>query len=99
MGFEEPGGTGQDAGPEALTAAAFQVASKREGERGKSQARPNDARAVPGKEVVSQLSLHSTSAVAVIAVLGIVGLRLVFKTAKLGLLLVAPALLYLLHLH
>ena len=48
---------------------------------------------------MSQLSLHSTSAVAVIAVLGIVGLRLVFKTAKLGLLLVAPALLYLLHLH
>jgi len=48
---------------------------------------------------VSQLSLHSTSAVAVIALLGIAGLRLLFKTAKLGLLLAAPALVYLLHLH
>jgi hypothetical protein len=46
---------------------------------------------------VSHLSLHSTGVVAVVAVLGIVGMRLLLKTAKLGLLLAAPALLYLLH--
>jgi hypothetical protein len=45
------------------------------------------------------LSLHSTGAVAVIAVLGVIGMRLVLKTAKLGLLLAAPALMYLLHQH
>jgi hypothetical protein len=48
---------------------------------------------------MSQLSFHSTSVITVIAFLGVVGLRLLFKTAKLGLLLAAPALVYLLHLH
>jgi hypothetical protein len=48
---------------------------------------------------VSHLSLHSPSVVAVIAVLAVVGMRLLLKTAKLGLLLAAPALVYLLHQH
>ena len=47
---------------------------------------------------MSYLSVHATSVVAVVAVLGIVGLRLLLKTAKLGLLMVAPILMYLLHL-
>jgi hypothetical protein len=46
--------------------------------------------------LLSDLSLHSTGA-AVIAVIGVIGVRLVLKTAKLGLLLAAPALVYLLH--
>jgi hypothetical protein len=46
--------------------------------------------------LLSHLSLHSTGA-AVIAVIGVIGVRLVLKTAKLGLLLAAPALVYLLH--
>jgi hypothetical protein len=46
---------------------------------------------------VSHLSLHSTGIVAVISVIGLVGMRLLLKTAKLGLLLAAPALMYLLH--
>ena len=46
---------------------------------------------------MSHLNLHSTGVVAVVAVLGLVGIGLVLKTAKLGLLLAAPALLYLLH--
>jgi hypothetical protein len=48
---------------------------------------------------VSHLSLHSTGIVALIAVLALVGMRLLLKTAKLGLLLAAPALMYLLHQH
>jgi len=46
---------------------------------------------------LSHLSLHSTGIVAVIAVISVIGMRLVLKTAKLGLLLAAPALMYLLH--
>ena len=48
---------------------------------------------------MSQLSIHSTGVVAVVAVIALVGIRLILKTAKLGLLLAAPALVYLLHLH
>ena len=50
------------------------------------------------RNAVSYLSVHATSVVAVVAVLGIVGLRLLLKTAKIGLLMVAPILMYLLHL-
>ena len=48
---------------------------------------------------VFQLSQHPTAVIAAIAVLGIVGLRILFKTAKLGLLLAAAAAAYLLHLY
>jgi hypothetical protein len=48
---------------------------------------------------LSELSGHSSGVIVVIAVLGVVGLRLLLKTAKLGLLLAAPALVYLLHLY
>ena len=51
------------------------------------------------RNAVSHLSLHSTGVVAMIAVLAVVGMRLLLKTAKLGLLLAAPALMYLLHQH
>jgi hypothetical protein len=42
------------------------------------------------------LSLHSTGIIAVIVVIGLIGLRLLLKTAKPGLLFAAPALAYLL---
>ena len=47
---------------------------------------------------MSHLSGHSTGVVTVLAVLGVVGLRLVLKTAKLGLLLAAAVLVYLSYL-
>ena len=51
------------------------------------------------RNTLSQLGIHSTGVVAVVAVIALVGIRLILKTAKLGLLLAAPALVYLLHLH
>jgi len=51
------------------------------------------------RNALSELSGHSSGVIVVIAVLGVVGLRLLLKTAKLGLLLAAPALVYLLHLY
>jgi hypothetical protein len=51
------------------------------------------------RDFVSQLSLHSAGVVAMVAMLGVIGIRLVLKTAKLGVLLAVPAIMYLLHLH
>ena len=72
--------------------------SAREG--GQRRVSPNCVRARVGfaRNAVSHLSGHSTGVVTVLAVLGVVGLRLVLKTAKLGLLLAAAVLVYLSYL-
>jgi hypothetical protein len=46
---------------------------------------------------VSHLAPHLAAPIAVVAALGVFAIRLVFKTLKLGLLVAAPALLYVLH--
>ena len=48
---------------------------------------------------VPHLSLHLATPLALAAVLGVVAPRLIVKTVKVGLLLAAPALIYLLHMH
>ena len=48
---------------------------------------------------MSELRGHSSGVIVVIAVLGVVGPRLLIKAAKLGLLLAVPAVMYLLHLY
>jgi hypothetical protein len=48
---------------------------------------------------VPHVSLHLATPLALAAMLGVVALRLIVKTVKVGLLLAAPALIYLLHMH